>query len=119
VAVGSQLAQRGLAEYHCAGVAQTPDDLRVGGCGLRVATRAVCGHLAGHVDHVLHRHGHSQQGTSLACLEAGQRCVSVGERGFGAHRDEGVQRRVEPLDPRQEELGQLSRRHLAGAEQLA
>jgi hypothetical protein len=119
VAIGSELAQRGLAEDHCAGGAQVPDDVGVGGRGHRLTAGAVRGDLAGNVDVVLDRDRHAQQRTPLPVLEALQRCISLLECAFGANRDERAQRRVQPLDPCQVELGQLARRYLACPEQLA
>ena len=119
MAVGCELAQRGLAEDHRAGGAQAPDDLGVGGRCRWLTAGAVRGDLAGNVDVVLDRDRHAQQRTPLSVLEALQCCVSLLECAFGAHGDERAQRRVQPLDPRQVELRQLARCHLTCLEQLA
>ena len=47
-----------------------------------------------------------------------RRVVGLGERLIGERRPEGVQARIERLDPAQVELDQLARRHLARADQL-
>jgi hypothetical protein len=62
---------------------------------------------------------HPKQGAALTSAEPPLRSVGLGQGALGPDGDECSERAVMPFDPREVELGQLSGRHLALAEQLA
>ncbi len=85
---------------------------------LRIGVAAVGGDLAGDVDVVLDRDRHAEQRPHVARAAAAVRLVGGGERLLAEHDAERVQQRVEPGDPRQEELHQFARGDLAGGDQV-
>ena len=73
-----------------------------------VGVGPIGGQLAGHVDVVLDRDRHAQQGTLTAGRAAAVRLVGFQQSPFGEHHPEGVQEWVVPRDPCQVELDQLA-----------
>ena len=86
--------------------------------GFRVGVGAPARDLARHVLDVLHGDRDAQERPVVAGPLAPVGLLSVDERPLRHHRPERVQLRVEPLDPLEIELDQLTRRHLAVADQL-
>jgi hypothetical protein len=74
--------------------------------------------LAGNVDAVFDHHGHAEQRSGLACAQARERRVRLGQRLVGSNGYERVDLRVQPLDSRQVQLDQLTRTDVARAQQL-
>ena len=98
-----------LAEDHGAGGAQAAHDLRVGARPAPRSPGAARGDLAGDVGVVLDRDRHAQQRAVLAAAAARVGLRRLDQRALGEHDAVGVERRVDALDPVQEELGQLAR----------
>ncbi len=73
-------------------------------------------HLAGDVDVVLDRNGHTEQRAGPPRVQPCLRLIGLGERALGQHDAKSVELWIEPLDPRQVALDQLARAQLAGAQ---
>ena len=116
-AVG-ELVQVGLADQHRARALQALDRGRVEvGHPVREQRRAVGGGDASGRVQVLDRDRDAVQGPEMVAGHD-RRLGGVGG-GAGAlrrHRDEGVQLRLQPLDPGKRRLGHLDRRQLLGGE---
>ena len=84
-------------------------DLGVGGRRVGEAVGAVGGHVAGDVDVVLDRDRHAEQRPLLAPSQPRLGLLGLEQRFLGEHRAEGVELRVDPLDPLQAEAHQLGR----------
>ena len=79
--------------------------------------RVACGRQAGDVDDVLDADRHAVQRTADAAGgDLGLGGARRVHRGIGVEPDEGVQLRVQPLDPRQQRGQQFDRREAAGGE---
>ena len=98
------------------GRAQAADRLGVGGRRRPVGAAAEGGHLAGDVAVVLDRDRDAQQRPGIARPGARVGLVGLGQRALVEGDAIGVERRVEPPDPLQVQLGQLARGDLAAAD---
>jgi hypothetical protein len=116
--VDRHLGKVRLADRDGSGLPQPPHHLRIGAGRLREGVGAVGGQLAGKVDRVLDRERHPEQRPLLAGREPRLGLLRLGQRPLGEHDPEGVQLRVEPLDPLEMELDELARGDLAAADQL-
>ena len=98
-----------LPEDDCPSPTQPRDGCRVARGG-RVSfghIRAARGRYTGHVDHVLDRHGHAPERSTIRWCDALER-VGLGECLLAHYRDVGVHRRVVQLDPSEVMLHSLA-----------
>ena len=102
-----QLGHVGLADDHGARGAQAAHDLGVRGLDRRVPVAAVAGDLARDVDVVLDRDRDAEQRPLLSPAPAPVGLIGLDQRLLGEDDAERVQPRVQPRDPRQEQLRQL------------
>ena len=115
-----ELVGHGLAEDHGAAAPERRDDVGVPGRDLPApGRRAGLGGEAGDVHQVLHADRDPAQEPALAAAPGGVGLARRGQRPVAVDHHEGLQRRLDRLDPVEQRLGQLDRRDLGGVQQPA